>query len=97
MSAAGRTVHLWKCDGAGGTRVGYHGQIVGAQAGDRLYLRSGLNAVTVPVYITKAGTYNTAATVGDNGGPWRACADIVNVGERSPPTAGSRAEAQLGI
>jgi hypothetical protein len=73
-------LRLWKCDGTGGTRVGYHGEFLSGRKGDQLYLQSASGLDYVQVNIPGSGTYNTA-TVGDNGGPWAACVRVPNGGE----------------
>lgn len=75
----GRTVILWSCDGTGGTRNGYHGQIVNARAGDQVWLESPTGARHVYRTAPGSGNYNTA-TVGDHGGPWKACIHVPRAG-----------------
>lgn len=70
----GGSLRLWYCDGTGGTRNGYHGQAVGAFEGDQLFLRSAAGTKTAVVNIPRNGNYDTA-TVGSQGGPWKACYD----------------------
>ncbi|GGK96275.1 hypothetical protein Sme01_31760 [Sphaerisporangium melleum] len=77
---SGRTVRLWFCDGTGGTANGYHGQVLSGRAGDQLYLRSATGTITALVNVPATGDYNTR-TVGDHGGPWRACVHIPNEGQ----------------
>jgi hypothetical protein len=63
----GRWVHLWLCDN------GWHGQITSAAAEDQIWLDSAAGTVTGWNKVVAGQTSANSGTVGQHGGPWRAC------------------------
>ncbi|MEU7476072.1 hypothetical protein AB0A63_08815 [Lentzea sp. NPDC042327] len=72
VSVHGRTIHLWVCDN------GWHGQITGGATGDPVWLDSARNTVTGYRTIPSGATSVNTGTVGQYGGPWRACGRAFN-------------------
>ncbi|WP_433272109.1 hypothetical protein ACQPZF_15395 [Actinosynnema sp. CS-041913] len=68
----GRTIRLWRCDAPGG---GYHwhGQLIGGQQHDAVWLRSAAGTVTFTTYVPAGASSVDTPDVGPHGGPWSAC------------------------
>jgi hypothetical protein len=62
-----RRVHPWLCDN------GWHGQITNGATGDHIWLDSAAGTVTGHNTIAPGATSANSGTVGQFGGPWRAC------------------------
>jgi hypothetical protein len=63
----GRWVHLWLCDN------GWHGQITSAATNDSVWLVSAADSPFGFARVAAGQTSANSATVGANGGPWKAC------------------------
>ena len=75
VSVHGRVIHLWVCDN------GWHGQITNGATGDPVWLDSARGTVTGYRTIPSGGTSANTGTVGQYGGPWRACGRAFNAPE----------------
>ena len=67
VQASGRWIHLWLCDN------GWHGQITNGAAGDWIWMRSAAGTDSGHARIAPGQTAADSGTVGQFGGPWRAC------------------------
>ena len=75
VSVHGRWIHLWLCDN------GWHGQITNGATGDTVWLESAAGTVTGARKIPSGATSANTTTVGQWGGPWRACGRAFNAPE----------------
>jgi len=68
--SGGRWVHLWLCDN------GWHGQITSVATNDSVWLVSAAGTNFGFARVPAGETSANSATVGQNGGPWRACGTL---------------------